>query len=288
MKPFIRDNFNLAPITWLKVGGPAELFFMPKSLEELQDFVRENKGKKFTILGASSNSLILQGGIKGIIIKTTNLNKITLLENYTIKVESGVLDKILSQFAAKNSIGGLEFLDSIPGTIGGNIRTNAGCYGREIADILLQCQCLTLDGDLITLKKEDLKFSYRSSILPENILMVTSVILQGYHDSIANITTKMLTMEKNRKKTQPTGISTCGSTFKNGEKDKAWKLIKESGAADLEFNGVKMSDLHCNFLDNKSTKANDVYHFCLMVQNKVREYSGINLEMEIFVLGDLE
>ena len=287
MTSFIRHNFNLAPITWLKVGGIAELLFMPKSLEELQEFVIAHIGEKFTILGAVSNSLILQGGIRGIVIKTTNLNKITLLENYQIKAESGVLDKTLSRFACKNSLGGLEFLDSIPGTIGGNIRTNAGCYGTEISDLLIECHCINFNGEIVILKKDDLHFSYRSSILSKEILMVTSVILQCYPDAMENIQAKMEEMEIKRKKTQPIGISTCGCTFKNSKEKKAWELIEQSGANNLEFNGVKMSNLHCNFLHNTSKNANDINDFCLMIKDKVLEKTGVDLEMEMFVFGDL-
>jgi UDP-N-acetylmuramate dehydrogenase len=285
---YIRHNYNIAPLTWLKVGGIVKTLFIPKNFDEIQEFIKTYPPEEINsmvILGAVSNSLILNGYLDKIVLKTTNLNSIQILDNYQIKVESGTLDKSLANFCLNNGIGGLEFLDSIPGTLGGNILTNAGCYGKEIKDILVNIEVVTKDGQLKILLPEDFQFSYRKCHIPQNILMIYSVTLQGYSDTYDNIKTIMDTMASQREATQPTSIATCGCTFKNPLPQKAWELINKSGAKDLKINGVGWSSLHNNFLDNKGKSGDDIYKLCKMTQELVKEKFNIDLELEIFIFG---
>jgi UDP-N-acetylmuramate dehydrogenase len=281
---FIKHNYNIGPLTWLKVGGVVKTFFIPKNYDEIVDFLRDNKDT-IIVLGAVSNSLFLDGPWDGAVIKTTHLNAIELLDNYQIKAQCGVLDKVLSNFALKHSIGGLEFLDSIPGTVGGNILTNAGCYGSEIKDIFVALEYINFEGQLKTLTKNDIIFSYRHGQLPKDCLMIYSVIFQGYRDSTENIMAIMKQMEAQRLGTQPVGISTCGSTFANPKDHKAWQLIEQSGAKNLIVNGAQWSKIHCNFLHNRGTSADDIYDLCLQTQHLVKEKTNIELSFEIFIFG---
>lgn len=284
---YIRNNYNIAPLTWLKVGGTVKTLFIPKNFQEIQEFYQQNSYsfQDIIILGAVSNSLILDGYLDKTVLKTTNLNTIELLDNYQIRVQSGTLDKILANFALNNNIGGLEFLDSIPGTIGGNILTNAGCYGKEIKDILISIEVITNDGQLKTLLPDDFKFSYRRCVIPENVFMIYSVVLQGYYDDYENIKNNMDNMAAQRESTQPTSIATCGCTFKNPLPQKAWELINKSGAKDLKVGQVSWSSLHNNFLDNKGKSGDDIYKLCQLTQQMVKEKLGVDLELEIFIFG---
>jgi UDP-N-acetylmuramate dehydrogenase len=282
---FIRNNCSIAPLTWLKVGGIVKTLFIPKNLDEIKNFIIENKDP-IIILGGVSNCLILDGYWDVSVLKTTFLTNINLLPNNQLEVECGTLDKLVSKWALDNNIGGLEFLDSIPGTIGGNILTNAGCYGCEIKDILIEAKCITKDGQIKILSCKDFEFSYRKGIIPNDILMIYSVILQGYLDSKENILEKMNNMAYKRNISQPIGIATCGSTFKNPIDKKAWQLIQQSGAHLLKVNNVSWSSIHCNFLYNQGKSANDIKKLINDTQQLVFNTTGILLELEIFILGN--
>lgn len=284
---YIRNNCPLGPLTWLKVGGIVKTLFIPKNLEEIQDFLLNND-KNIVVLGAISNSLILDGYWDASVLKTTFLNSMKLLPNFQIEVQCGALDKSVSKFALDNEIGGLEFLDSIPGTIGGNILTNAGCYGSEIKDILIEAKAIDFNGNLIVLQKDDFHFTYRKGHLPKDIAMIYSVVLQGYHDNKTNILEKMNSMTAKRIASQPIGISTCGSTFKNPIDHSAWQLIKEAGAHLLKVGKVSWSSIHCNFLHNEGNNSNDIYQLIQQTQKLVLEKTNIKLELEIFIFGNLE
>ena len=289
---YIRNNYPIGPLTWLKVGGQVKTLFIPKSLDEIITFFQENPSlsmKDIVILGAISNSLILDGYWDKTIIKTTGLNQIILLDDgVSIKAQCGVLDKMLANFALQNSIGGLEFLDSIPGTVGGNIFTNAGCYGSEIKDVVTLIEAIDMQGNLKVFKPEDFQFSYRHSVSPQDILMIYSVTFKGFIDKKENIQNKMDGMKAQRISSQPTGIATCGSTFKNPLHYKSWQLIKDAGADNLQVGGAQWSSIHCNFLHNTGTKANDIYKLCLLTKQMVKEKTNIELELEIFVFGEEE
>ena len=282
---YIRNNYPLGPLSWLKVGGKVKTLFIPKTLEEIQEFLSTNHDD-ILVLGAISNSLILDGYLDKIVLKTTGLNQIILHDDgVTIEAQCGVLDKTIAQFALDNSIGGLEFLDSIPGTIGGNIFTNAGCYGTEIKDIVVKIKCLDRQGNMMELDPADFQFSYRHSVIPSHVFMIYSVIIKGFKDDQDNIKFIMDDFAVRRSESQPTGIATCGSTFKNPLPYKAWELIKNSGAYQLRVGDAQWSSLHCNFLHNTGTKANDIYELCQQTKQMVKEKCGVDLDYEIFIFG---
>jgi UDP-N-acetylmuramate dehydrogenase len=284
---YIRHNYPLGPLSWLKVGGTVKTLFIPKNLQEIQEFLPDNQGE-ILIVGALSNSLILDGPLNKTVIKTTGLNQITLYDDgVTLEAQCGVLDKTIANFALNHTIGGLEFLDSIPGTIGGNIFTNAGCYGSEIKDIVISIKTLDHLGNITVRDPEQFQFAYRSSVIPADVLMIYSVVIRGHPDTYDNIKNKMDSMASQRTATQPTGIATCGSTFKNALPHKSWELIKKSGAHQLEVGGAHWSSLHCNFLDNTGKSGDDIYILCKKTQQLVYETTGIHLELEIFVFGSL-
>jgi UDP-N-acetylmuramate dehydrogenase len=285
---YIRNNYKIGPLTWLKVGGVVKTLFIPKNFQEIKDFLESNDLKDVIILGAVSNSLILDGYLDKIILKTTNLNSIELMDNCQIKAQCGALDKTVANFALNNNIGGLEFLDSIPGTVGGNILTNAGCYGKEIKDCVIAVEIITKDGQLKTLSPESFNFTYRSCKIPDECFMIYSVTFQGHHDDYNHIKSIMDKMAHQRQTSQPIGISTCGSTFKNPLPQKAWELINKSGAKDLKVGDAGWSQLHNNFLDNKGSKGDDIYKLCQLTKAMVKNKFNIELELEIFILGIMD
>jgi UDP-N-acetylmuramate dehydrogenase len=283
---YIRNNYPIGPLTWLKVGGTVNTLFIPKNIQEIQDFLKNHSTQDVMVLGAISNSLILDGHWDKIVLKTTGLNQIQLLEDgVSIRAQCGVLDKTLAHFALQHSIGGLEFLDSIPGTVGGNIFTNAGCYGSEIKDVVTELEIIDRQGVIQTVSPDIFQFSYRHSIIPDHVFMIYSVTFKGLADDATNIAAKMQTMANQRMASQPIGIATCGSTFKNPLPHKAWQLIAASGAHQLKIGGAQWSQLHCNFLHNTGHKADDIHELCRQTQKMVKEKCNVDLELEIFIFG---
>ena len=251
---------NLSKYSWFNLGGPARVIFKPKNLNELSIFLKNIKGfSNIKVLGAGSNTLIRDGGFNGIIIKfEKSFSHISLFDKNTIIVGSSTLDKNLSNFALENSISGFEFLSCIPGTIGGGIRMNSGCYGEDISKILLSVQAMDLDGRIKVIYASDINFSYRSCNLDDNLIFI-SATLKGVEDNKEKIKKKMNDLIERKKKDQPSKIKTCGSTFKNPENNKAWKLIKDSGCAGMKFGDAHISEKHCNFfVNNGKAKSSDL------------------------------
>lgn len=278
----IRENINMACFTWFKVGGTVKYFFMPKNVEEMIEGIKlyKNKIKNIRCIGAGSNLLITENVHDYLIIKTMSMNSMTVLDNNLVNYESGTLSMMASKFAMDNEFGGLEFLYTIPGTIGGNVKLNAGCYGSEVKDVFVEAMAVDTDGQLHKLLPADLQFSYRNSLLPDDLFIISSTFktLPKLKDEIWQI---MCKNKEQRELTQPTSGKTCGSTFKNPPGYRAWELIKESGANTYEYNGVKFSSLHCNFIINDSKSANDIVHFIEEVQKIVFNKTKIQLEPEI-------
>tara|TARA_B110000285_G_C15012509_1_gene557231 strand:- start:9 stop:716 length:708 start_codon:yes stop_codon:yes gene_type:complete len=214
-------NENLSNYSWFNLGGPAEIFFKPVSIEDIVFFLGKLKPKKFTVLGAGSNTLIRDGGIKGITIKlSTSFSYTNLLSKNTIEVGAATLDKKVADFAMENSLTGLEFLACIPGSIGGAVRMNTGCYGDDISQILHSIKGINSEGHIKEILAKDIKFSYRSTNLEEN-LIVTSVKLKGKESLKDKIEKKQKEMVERKKESQPNQMKTCGSTFKNPKNKKA-------------------------------------------------------------------
>jgi len=283
----IQFNENLSKYSWFNLGGPAKVVFRPKSLNELSIFLKNIKGfKKIKVLGVGSNTLIRDGGFDGVVIKLgKSFSHISVLNENTIIAGTSALDKSVSNFALENSLTGFEFLSCIPGTIGGGIRMNSGCYREDISKILLSVQVMDLDGKIKVIYASDINFSYRECNLDNNLIFVSATFL-GKKSDKQYIQKKMNDLTKQKKNSQPSKIKTCGSTFKNPNNNKAWKLIKNSSCADMEVGDAHISQKHCNFFVNKgNAKSKDLEKLIYQVKKKVLEKTGINLELEIQIIG---
>ena len=246
-----------------------------------------NKEKIF-VLGAGSNTLISDNFYDGIVIKLSrNFSNISLLRQDIIIAGSAVLDKSLSDFATENELSGFEFLSCIPGTVGGGIRMNAGCFGKEFKDILISIQTVDKFGNIRTIKSDDIKFEYRKNNLPDDLIFLSASFRgkKSNHHEIIKETNK-LKVEK--EKNQPTKIKTSGSTFKNpiNQTDKkVWELIKKSVPLDTKFGDAYISQKHCNFFINKNNASfQDMKKLIDFVKNNVKLKTGIDLETEIEIL----
>ena len=279
-------NEKLANYSWFNLGGPAEFFFKPENFEDLIYFLKEVKPSKVTLLGAGSNTLIRDGGVKGITIKLgAGFKYLKLLNNNIIEAGAATLDKKIANFALDNSLTGLEFLSCIPGFIGGGIRMNSGCYGEDISQILHSIKAINKKGNEIEIKAKDINFFYRGTDLAED-LIITRVQLIGKISSKENIEKKKNNLIFRKKNSQPSQIKTCGSTFKNTETKKAWELIKHSGCENLRVGNAKISEKHCNFFVNEGkASSKDLENLINKVKSAVYEKTKINIELEIKIIG---
>jgi len=277
---------KLSNYSWFNLGGTADIFFKPNSIKDIVFFLETIKPKQFTIIGAGSNILIRDGGIKGITIKLSSaFSYIKLDSKNIIEVGSATLDKKVADFAMSNSLAGLEFLACIPGSIGGAVRMNTGCYGDDISQIFHSVKVIDIKGNKKEILAKDIKFSYRSSNLEENLL-VTSVKLIGKYSTKLKIEEKQKAMVERKKKSQPSQIKTCGSTFKNFGAKKAWELIKESNCENFKVGNAKISEKHCNFfVNNGNTSSKDLEKLINKVKKAVYQKTKINLELEIKIIG---
>jgi UDP-N-acetylmuramate dehydrogenase len=285
----IKFDHELKKKTWFNIGGKSKIFYKANNLKDLVKFLKiiENKEKIF-ILGAGSNTLIPDHFFDGIVIKLgKNFNNISLHSENIIIAGGAVLDKTLSEFAMENSIGGLEFLYCIPGSVGGGIRMNAGCFEKEFKDVLLSIQVISKSGDVMTIPSEKINFEYRGNDL-SNDLIFLSATFKGFKDDKKNIIAKMEEMKNKKENAQPSRIKTGGSTFKNpvGKSNKkVWELIKESVALDKNFGDAYISEKHCNFFVNKGNATfEDMNNLINYVTEKVFDKTGIKIEKEIKIL----
>ena len=287
----ITFNESLSKFSWFNLGGPAKILFRPKNLRELSIFLKEIKGikeiNKIKVLGVGSNTLIRDGGFDGIIIKFgKSFSHISLFDQNKIIAGASVLDKNLSSFALENSLSGFEFLSCIPGTIGGAVRMNSGCYEEDISRILVSIQAIDFYGNIIVIQSSDIKFHYRGSSLDENLIFI-SATFKGKKDSKLNIKDKTNIFIEKKKLAQPSKIKTCGSTFKNPKNKKAWKLIKDSGCAGMKVGDAQISQKHCNFfVNNGKAKSEDLEKLIYQVKKKVLDKTGTNLELELQIIGE--
>lgn len=284
--PFIKNNIQLAKYTWFQVGGKVDYFIRPRTLEELNIFFREKpQDMPLFPLGAGSNILIREGGMPGAVIKLAGEFTNTHISENIITVGAACLDKTLSLAAANESISGLEFLSGIPGTLGGAIAMNAGCYGSEIKDILLWVEGVDYQGKIQRFSKDEITFSYRTTQLPSP-LIVTRIALEGVKVNQSLILKKMEEIQNNRIESQPTRGRTGGSTFKNPPNFSAWKLIDEAGCRGLQIGDAQMSEKHCNFMLNLGkASAEDLESLGETVRERVFQNSGIDLQWEILRIG---
>ena len=279
-------NEKLSKYSWFNLGGPAELFFRPKNEMQLSNFLKKNK-YSVNIIGAGSNTLIRDGGVKGATIKlSSKFSYINLLAENTIEVGASTLDKTVSDFATNNSIAGFEFLSCIPGSIGGGIIMNSGCYGEDISKILVSIKVIDLNGEIKTLNKDEIRFRYRGCDLA-NDLIILSAKLKGKTDTRDKIKKKQLELIQKKKISQPNRVKTCGSTFKNSKDKKAWELIKESDCDKIKVGKAKISEEHCNFFINDGGATSyEIEGLIHKVKSKVLEKTGVKLELEIKIIGE--
>lgn len=282
------DNL-IGKYTWFKTGGPAKALLKFKSIEELQAFLQENK-EKYLVLGAGSNLIVNDLGFDGYIIRTQHfLRKITLMDNNIIEVEAGVSDLNLAQFAANNNIQGFEFLCTIPGTVGGAIRMNAGCLGKEVKHILLEVTCLNERGQIVTLTNEACNFKYRCSSINEKWIIIKGRF-QGQLGVKSDILHTMNTMFHQKDVTQPIGIPSVGSVFKNPPGTFAWKVIDKAQFRGYRHKSVMVSFKHTNFIIHNDryegqVKSEDFVELTEIIKEKVRREQNIPLELEVKVVA---
>ena len=287
----ISKCIKLSNYSWFNLGGPAEFLFKPKDKNQLLEFLEDNKknNMKITVLGAGSNTLIRDNGIKGVVIKLgQSFSKIKLLDKCLIEAGSATSDRKISNFAKENEIGNLEFLSCIPGSIGGGIIMNSGCYGNDISKVLVSIKAIDINEcKEKVINREEIEFFYRGSNLSKN-LIITSVILEGKVDKQEIIAKKQSEMIFKKKLSQPSQIKTCGSTFKNlNNEKKAWQLIKETGCENLREGDATISKKHCNFfVNNGKAKSSDIEKLINKVKKRVSEKAGVNLELEIKIIGE--
>lgn len=284
----LRENFDLSKTNWFRVGGSAQYLFKPENTQDLADFLAElPKDIPVTVLGVGSNIIIRDGGIGGVVIKLGREFNYCKLQKDGVCIEVGAatLDINVAVFSAENAVSGLEFLSGIPGTIGGAVRMNAGAYGNDISQILVEAEIVKRDGTIRRLKNADIGFVYRNSNLPKECI-VTSVILRGKSGDSEEIATKIEEISRAREETQPIRSRTGGSTFKNPQGYKAWELIDKAGCRGLTVGGAQVSEKHCNFLINTgNATAADLENLGNEVIKRVFEKTGIKLEWEIKRLG---
>jgi len=279
-------NEKLANYSWFNLGGPSEVFFKPDNVEDIIFFLKEIKPEKINILGAGSNTLFRDGGVKGITIKlSSKFSYVNFTPPNIIEVGAATLDRKVADFALENSLTGLEFLSCIPGSIGGAIRMNSGCYGEDISKILHSIKVIDNRGYEKDIIASDIKFYYRDSNLDQD-LIITSVKLQGKPSSKTEIKKKQKALIERKKFDQPSQIKTCGSTFKNTKNKKAWKLIKESNCQNFRVGSAKISEKHCNFFVNEGkATAKDLEDLIIKVKETVYQKTKTNLELEIKIIG---
>jgi len=285
----VRYEHDLKKKNWFNIGGKSKVFYKADSLKELVNFLKKlNNKEKIFILGAGSNTLVNDKMFDGVVIKLSkNFNNISLLGDDIIIAGSAVLDKSLSDFALNKNLTGFEFLSCIPGTIGGGIKMNAGCFGKEFKDILLSIQAIDESGNIVTIHSKDIKFEYRKNDLSNNLIFL-SASFKGIKGDYSKINLEMNKLKTEKEKNQPTKIKTSGSTFKNPisqSKKKVWELIRESVPLDKSFGDACISEKHCNFFVNKgNAKFEDMKKLIDYVAKNVLEKTGISLEKEIKIL----
>ena len=284
-------NVPLKKYTWLRVGGEAEVLFVPKDETDLAHFLSSTSNEiPVTVLGAASNLLVGDSGVKGVVIKLGGGFSNVSIEGSFVRAGAAALDNKVAKKAALSGISGLEFYAGIPGTVGGALRMNAGCYGSETKDVLVSTVALDRSGRRMVLNLNELKYSYRHSGASNN-LIYTEALFKGVPGDISSIHDKISEISDNRNISQPIKEKTGGSTFKNPDKKKskglsAWELIDAAGGRGLKVGGAQMSQKHCNFMINTGdATAADFECLGNEIVCKVKKYSGVELQWEIQKIG---
>ena len=285
-------NVPLAPYTWLRVGGPAEVLFMPKDEADLAHFLSSTPDDiPVTILGVASNTLVRDGGVKGVVVRLgPSFGRVTT-DGKTVTAGAAALDNKVAKEAAKAGIAGLEFYAGIPGTIGGALRMNAGCYGAETKDILREAVALDRAGRRQVMPLDEMGYSYRQSKAPDDLIFVEAVF-EGTKDKPAEIQSRMDDITARREESQPIREKTGGSTFKNPDQVQsggrgAWQVIDAAGGRGFKVGGAQMSEKHCNFMINTGdASAADLETLGEKMRQMVKDSEGVDLEWEVKRIGD--
>jgi UDP-N-acetylmuramate dehydrogenase len=280
-------NQSLADITWFRVGGPAQVLFVPADAGDLAYFLAHiPQGLPVTVIGLGSNLLVRDGGVPGIVIRLgRGFAQIKVEPGERIRVGTAVPDAKLARAAADAGIAGLAFYRGIPGSVGGALRMNAGAHGRETKDVLIEAQVVDPSGNLHILPLSDMDMTYRHCGVPSDWFF-TEALFQGTRGDPAAILAEMNEVAEYREANQPIRERTGGSTFKNPPGSSAWKLIDAAGCRGLSIGGAKVSDLHCNFLINdRNATAQDIETLGEAVRARVRAHSGHELHWEIIRIG---
>lgn len=278
----------LAPLVWFKSGGSADILFEPKDVADLQSFLRElDPATPVMALGLGSNLIIRDGGVRGVVVRLGKaFAKVACIDPITLDCGAGASGILVSSTARDKGISGLEFLRSIPGTVGGFVRMNGGAYGGEVKDILRDCDVVMRDGTLATLSVEDLHYRYRHSELPDGAIVVAARF-QGHPGEPEAIQAEMDRISASREASQPLRSKTGGSTFKNPDGNKAWQLVDAAGCRGLQIGGAQVSEKHTNFLINTGDATSaDIEALGEEVRARVLAHSGVDLIWEIQRVGE--
>ena len=277
----------LAPLVWFKSGGSAQWLFEPKDIADLQSFLRESDpATPLMALGLGSNLIVRDGGVPGVVVRLGKaFGKVELASDLVLNCGGGASGILVSSTARDNGIAGLEFLRSIPGTVGGFVRMNGGAYGGEVKDILIDCDVVMRDGELVKLAVGELHYSYRHSELPDGAI-VAAARFRGTPGKPEVIQAEMDRISASREASQPLRSKTGGSTFKNPDGQKAWQLVDEAGCRGLQIGGAQVSEKHTNFLINTSeATSGDIEALGEEVRRRVMAKSGVDLHWEIQRVG---
>ena len=282
-------DFEIKKLNWFNIGGKTRIFFKPNSLKELIEFLKlYSYRSKIFILGSGSNVLFKDEIYEGVIIKLgSNFSNISILNENMIIAGGATYQKKLSEVAKDSEIGGLEFLSCIPGSVGGGIRMNSGCFDQEFKDVLVSIQYVDYKGIVKTISANKVNFNYRSIDLPQDIIFL-SATFKGNNKKKNEIENYMNDLKTIKEKNQPTRIKTSGSTFKNPKDQtniKVWKLIKDSVPNKINFGDAKISEKHANFFVNKkNAKYEDMKSLIDYVKNKVKDKTGVDINLEIVIV----
>lgn len=283
----LRANVSLAPVTWFRVGGPAEVMFTPADTDDLSAFLAAVPGDvPVTVVGIGSNLLVRDGGVPGVVIRLAKgFREVERLAGDRLRVGAATPDKHLAAAALEQELAGFAFYHGIPGSIGGALRMNAGANGHETRERLIEVNAVTRDGRKINLSNAEMGFSYRHSSAPDDVIF-THAIYQGTPAPRSEIEAAMAEVQDHRERAQPIREKTGGSTFKNPDGHKAWQLIDAAGCRGLQVGGAQMSEMHCNFLINTgAATAADIENLGETVRARVKANSGVELNWEIRRIG---
>jgi UDP-N-acetylmuramate dehydrogenase len=284
----LTQNAPLAPLVWFKSGGCADILFEPKDVADLQSFLRQlDPATPVMALGLGSNLIIRDGGVRGVVVRLGKaFAKVACIDPVTLACGGGASGILVSSTARDKGIAGLEFLRSIPGTVGGFVRMNGGAYGGEVKDILRDCDVVLRDGTLVTLSVEELHYSYRHSELPDGSIVVAARF-EGRPGEPEAIQAEMDRISASREASQPLRSKTGGSTFKNPDGHKAWQLVDAAGCRGLQIGGAQVSEKHTNFLINTDDATSaDIEALGEEVRARVMAHSGVDLIWEIQRVGE--